>query len=95
MLKRIAIGGLFAFGLMACDASKDVQKYADRACECKDKDCAKKVMEEFVTWVNDHKDATGDEKKAEEAMKKMMDCAQKAGLPMTDLAAILEKMKLD
>jgi intergrase/recombinase len=92
MLKRIALGSLFAVGLIACDASKDVEKYADRACECKDKDCAKKVMEDFVSWMNDHKDARGDEKKAEAALKRMTDCAQKAGLTMSDQMTILQKL---
>jgi hypothetical protein len=92
MLKRIALGSLFAVGLIACDASKDVEKYADRACECKDKDCAKKVLEDFVKWMNDHKDAKGDEKKAEAAFNKMTECSKKAGLSELDMAGIMQKL---
>jgi len=95
MLKNIVLGGLFVFGLAACDASKEFEKFADRACECKDKDCAKKVMEDFVTWGNSHKDATGDEKKAEAALNKMMECAEKAGFAKADQMGVLTKLKVD
>jgi hypothetical protein len=94
-IRHMLVGGLLVLGLgVGCDASKDIEKMADKACACKDKDCAKKSVEEFVSWVNSHKDARGDEKKAENETKRLLECAQKAGLSQTDLAEVLKKMDI-
>jgi len=72
------------------DASKDVEKLADRACACKDKACAEKVIDDLVTFAKENKNARGDEKKATEAAERLATCAIKAG---ADPSAMLEKMK--
>ncbi|HEY0254631.1 MAG TPA: hypothetical protein VGC41_24055 [Kofleriaceae bacterium] len=79
------------FGAFGCgDASKKVEELADRACACKDKACADGVIDDFVTWAKENKNARGDQKKAEAAVQKMMSCAMKAG---GDPSSMLDKLK--
>ena len=75
------------------DAAKDIEKLADRACECqdkKDKACAEKVVDDFVDYVKANQNAKGDEEKAAKEFGRMMECTTKAGV---DMAAIAGKMK--
>ena len=63
------------------DAAKDIEKLADRACECKeDKACAEKVVDDFVDFVKANQNAKGDEEKAAKEFGRMMECVQKAGV---------------
>jgi hypothetical protein len=92
-MKKIILGCVLALSIGACDKTKEVEKFADRACECKDKDCAKKTIEDFTQWINDNQNARGDEERAMKAMNRMIDCAQKAGLSALELADAMSKLK--
>ena len=72
------------------DAAKDIEKLADRACECKDKACAEKVLDDFVGYVKENQKAKGDEEKAAKEFGRMMECTTKAG---ADAATIMGKLK--
>ena len=72
------------------DASKDIEKLADRACACKDKACADKVIDDLVEFAKNNKNAKGDEDKAAKAAERMMECAMKAGV---DPSSLMTKMK--
>jgi hypothetical protein len=94
-IRQMLLGSVLVLGFgMGCDASKEIEKMADKTCACKDKDCAKKSVEDFVSWVNSHKDARGDEKKAENETKRLLECAQKAGMTQADLGEVLKKMDI-
>ena len=72
------------------DASKDIEALADRACACKDKACADKVIDDLVEFAKNNKNAKGDEDKAAKAAQRMMECAVKAG---ADMGSIATKLK--
>ena len=75
-----------ALALTACkDASKDVEKYANDACACKDAPCAVKVMNDFASWAEKNKDARGNEEAAQKAVEKMLGCIQKLDVSQKDL----------
>lgn len=83
--------------LLACvlvlgcgDASKKVEELADRACACKDKACAEKVIDDLATFAKENKNARGDEKKAAEAAERLATCAIKAG---ADPSSMVEKLR--
>jgi hypothetical protein len=87
-MRPLLLACVFVFG--CSDASKDVEKLADRACACKDKACAEKVIDDLVTFAKENKNARGDEKKATEAAQHLATCAIKAG---ADPSAMVEKMQ--
>lgn len=71
------------------DASKEIEKFADRACACKDAECATKVAEEFAAWAKKNKDASGDEEKAAKAAERMATCMIGKGM---DPGKLMEAM---
>jgi len=73
---------LFAIVLAAgcSDAAKDIEKFADRACECKDKGCGEKVILDFAQFARDNANATGDQERANKAAKRMTECVLKSGV---------------
>ena len=75
------------------DASKEVDKLADKACACKDKECAEKVVDDLVAFAKDNKDARGDVKKAAEAAQRLATCAIKAGADPTAMVAKLKSVQ--
>ena len=78
------------FALGCHDASKDIEKLADRACACKDKACADKVIDDLVDFAKNNKNARGDENKAKEYAERLGTCAIKAGV---DPQGLIDKMK--
>lgn len=74
-ISALLLGALFAVGCSS--ANKDIEKFADRACECKDVECGKKVMEDFLGWAKENKDARGDEDAAKKSFEKMTTCISK------------------
>ena len=89
MPRLVAI--LLVIAAVGChDVSKDIAKFADRACACTDKACAEKVIDELVEFAKKNKNAKGDEGKAAEEGARMMKCAMTAGL---DQSALATKMK--
>ena len=87
---RKVLGFVFAAGLtigaIGCkDASVELMKLADKACECKDADCGNKVLDEFVAFVKENKNARGDQQKANEAGQKLGKCLIEAGVKPGEL----------
>lgn len=78
-ISALLLGTLFALGCSS-SANKKLDEFADRACACKDADCAKKVEDDFQKWLSDNKDATGDEEKAKTSATRMMSCLMKVKL---------------
>jgi hypothetical protein len=78
-ISAFLLGTLFIFGCSSA-ANKKLDEFADRACACKDAECAKKVEEDFTKWLADNKDATGDEDKAKKSAARMATCIAKARL---------------
>ena len=70
----------------------DLEKLADRACACKDADCAQQVITDLVTLAKNNKDADGDKERAMKATTKMMECAMKAGADPSKLADALKDL---
>ena len=70
---------MFALGCSS-SANKKLDEFADRACACKDADCAKKVEDDFSKWIEANKDATGNEEEAKKSATRMMTCVMKAKL---------------
>jgi hypothetical protein len=90
MRNFLLVGCLVVFG---CDASKKVEAFADRACECKDAKCGKGVLDDFVKWAEDNKDAKGDQDKAAAEAKRMLECVIKAGVEPKDVMEIGERLQ--
>jgi hypothetical protein len=78
-ISAFILGTLFIFGCSS-EANKKLDEFADRACACKDAECAKKVQEEFTKWISDNKEAKGDEDKAAKSFARMSTCVAKARL---------------
>ena len=69
--------------LVGCTANKEIEKFADRACACADKDCATKVSDEFAVWLKDNKNARGDEEKAAKDAERFVKCTSEKGGDLT------------
>ena len=84
---------VFAAALVASvgchDASKDIEKFADRACACKDAACGEKVINEFATWAKNNKEARGDQEKAMKAAERIGKCTIEAGVSLEKLQAAM------
>jgi hypothetical protein len=77
--------------LVGCgDASKQIEKLADRACACSDAACAAKVLDDFVDFAKANPAMTGDQDNAIKQVKRLSECSTKAGVPIETL---MEKMK--
>ena len=72
------------------DATKDIEKLADRACACADAACANQVIDDLVAFARAHKSAAGDADKARKAGERIGRCAITAGVTPADL---VEKLK--
>jgi hypothetical protein len=85
---RIAL--LFVLLAGCTDASKTIEKLADRACACKDAACADKVIDDLVQFAKDNPTMSGDQEKAVEQSQRLTKCALSAGMDSTKL---VDKMK--
>ena len=75
-ISALVLGALLAVGCSSA-ANKKLDELADRACACTDDGCGKKVMNDFISWANDNKDARGDEGAAEKSLERMQACLTK------------------
>ena len=95
-MRKIGLGLvlLLAFGF-GCnkDVTKDTEALADRACACKDKACAEKVLDDFVSLAEKNKDATIDEDRAQKAAERIGKCSIEAGVSLDTLQTKLDKIK--
>ncbi len=89
-MKTILLSLVCVFGLGCTDASKKLDELADRACACKDKACADKVIDDLVSFMKDNKNARGDEDKAKAAGQRLGQCVITAG---ADPSEFMTKMK--
>lgn len=97
-MRKITAFALFAGFLLvsACkgkDLTEDVEKLADRACACKDADCARAVMNDLVKLSDSEPNATGDQDRGRAAGQKLATCAIKAGVPASEVMALGEKLQ--
>jgi len=77
--------------LVGCaDASKQIEKLADRECACKDATCAEKVVDDLIQFAKENPAMPGDQQKAVEQIQRLTKCAQSAGMDGTKL---IDKMK--
>ncbi len=77
--------------LVGCaDASKQIEKLADRACACTDATCAEKVLDDFVEFAKANPAMSGDQDNAIKQAKRLSECSTKAGVP---IATLMDKMK--
>jgi hypothetical protein len=79
--------------LLGCTANKEIEKFADRACACADKDCATKVSDEFAVWLKDNKNARGDEDKAAKDAERFAKCVMEKGGDMTKFMKAADEVK--
>jgi hypothetical protein len=91
-MRWLVLGSLFLLGSCGRDVTKDIEKLADRACECKDADCAKKVVDELVTLAQNNKNARGDSERATKAATKLGECVIKAGVDPQEFMAAMSKI---
>jgi len=89
-MKIILLSLVCVFGLGCSDASKKLEGLADRACACKDKACADKVIDDLVSFMKENKNARGDEEKAKAAGQRLGQCVITAGADPTEF---MTKMK--
>jgi hypothetical protein len=89
-MRNTLLAFALVFGVGCHDAAKDIEKLADRACACKDKACAEKVVDDFAEFAKANKNAKGDEEKAAKEFGRLMECATKAG---ADMGTMMSKLK--
>ncbi|HEY1815378.1 MAG TPA: hypothetical protein VGG74_23680 [Kofleriaceae bacterium] len=82
---------LFVLLVGCADASKTIEKLADRACACKDAACAEKAVDDLVQFGKDNPSMTGDQQKAVEQIQRLDKCALSAGM---DSGKLMAKMKV-
>jgi hypothetical protein len=75
--------GFAALFLAGCgnEVVKKVEEFADRACACKDTQCAEKVQADFMKFIADNADKKGsesDKNKVEKAAERLMKCIMDA-----------------
>ena len=54
----VVFGVTAAFAGCKKDVTKDIAKFADQACACKDAACGDAVLEQFIKFAGNNKDAT-------------------------------------
>ena len=70
------------------DITERVEALADRACACKDADCARVVLQELITLGKENRNSTGDKKRGEKAGSRLAECVVEAGLPLDEVMAM-------
>jgi hypothetical protein len=86
VMLTISLAGVLA----GCTANKDIEKFADRACACTDKDCASKVADEIADWLLKNQNARGDETKAQADFERMGKCFLEKNADLTKFAAAVK-----
>jgi hypothetical protein len=88
---KLVVAAALILATGAChDASKDIEKFADRACACKDAACGEKVINEFAAWAKENKEARGDQDRAMKAAERIGKCTIEAGVSMEKLSAAMQ-----
>ena len=94
MTRIILSIGIAAGLLTSCgkDITKDIEALADKACACKEVECARGVITGFMKLVEDNTNAKGDEKRAAAATERLSTCVIEAGLRLSELVEMGEKL---
>jgi hypothetical protein len=74
----LALGALVGLGCSK-PANKKLDELADRACACKDHECAKKVGDDYAAWRKEYEGASGDPTQAERARARLTSCLMSVG----------------
>ena len=74
----LALGALVGLGCSK-PANKKLDELADRACACKDLDCAKKVGADYAAWRKEYEGAPGNPTQAERARTRLTGCLLNVG----------------
>ncbi len=97
MKSKLLVVGIFglAAALVGCkkDVTKDIAKFADQACACKDATCATGVLEAFVAFAKANKDAGGDKEEAAKSAKRMATCMITSGVETQKLMTSMQSLK--
>lgn len=72
----LALGALVAAGCSR-PANQKLEELADRACACKDLDCARKIGDDYAAWRKQYEGSPGDQAQAERSAARMMSCLMK------------------
>jgi hypothetical protein len=86
---------LLALTGCAKDITADVERLAERACECRDKRdaaCGRQVLGDLGTLVAESRNVKGDERRAAEGAKRLGECLLAAGVTSMEIA---QKINLD
>ena len=75
------------------DVTKDIAKFADQACACKDAACGDAVLEQFIKFAGNHKDATGDKSEAVDSAKRMAKCMINSGVSAQKLVSSMKALQ--
>ena len=81
---------LTSFAAGCHDASKDLEKFADKMCACKDAACGEKVLNDFAAWAKENKNARGDQEAANKAGERIGKCAIESGVSLEKLQSALQ-----
>ncbi|MBP9085200.1 MAG: hypothetical protein KBG15_03740 [Kofleriaceae bacterium] len=89
----VAVFGLTA-AFTGCkkDVTKDIAKFADQACACKDAACGDAVLEAFITFAGKNKDATGDQGEAVQSAQRMGKCMISSGVSAAKLVTAMKSL---
>ena len=93
-LLAVALFGL-SVALAGCkkDVTKDIAKFADQACACKDAACGNGVLEAFIAFAKANKDATGDQEAARKDTQRMAACMATSGVDTQKLLNSLRALQ--
>jgi len=75
--------------------TKDTEALADRACACKNKACADKVIDDLVDLLKHNKQAAGDESRVQKAGERIGTCAVQAGADANQMVAKMKQFDAD
>jgi hypothetical protein len=83
---------LLAAGIAGCTANKEIEKFADKACACADKECATNVANEVADWLLKNQNARGDEDKAKQDFERMGKCFAEKGADLSKFMEAAQKV---
>jgi outer membrane murein-binding lipoprotein Lpp len=87
----LLLGTLLALGCSKA-ANNKLDEIADRACACKDAECARKIADEFAAWRKEYEGAKGDQAQAEKSTTRIVSCLMKVGGEKT-MDKVMDKME--
>jgi hypothetical protein len=74
------------------DLTDDLERYADRACTCKDATCAEKVIDDFVAAMKANPTVI-DNERSSRAASRVGQCVIQAGMSLEKLKTQMQKLQ--